>query len=267
MPLIDQNGNKLRLGRPPQYEVKIVASRREIVWSDGVESEDKTRRDIAEREVREVRPPAEIPLEIEVEPKKKEVKSYKNKKEKSNNFPKKPPVNKRNYPGKLLKSKSDDEISRRKISTSSFTLLSSTRSNNSTDGSGRKPRENVDTDINPAELDKAVRDDMAGVSSRSMDLMIMEMRKLDRDRDRVLIPSTVKTTLEKFHIPLRPGCQQLLLQRFEDHNDFKGMINYEELVRFLEERRLEGGRSSKRKVDSFILYESEHDKAGYKRNK
>ena len=265
MPLIDQNGNKLRLGRPPQYEVKIVASRREIVWSDGVESQDNTRRDITERQDREVRTLAKIPLEIEVEPKKKE--SYIKNKEKSNNFPKKPPVNKRNYPGKLLKSKSDDEISRRKISTSSFTLLSSTKSNNSTDGSGGKPRESVDTDINPAELDKVVRDDMAGVSSRSMDLMIMEMRKLDRDRDRVLIPSTIKTTLEKFRIPLRPGCQQVLLQRFEDNNDFKGMINYEELVRFLEERRLEGGKSSKRKVDSFILYESEHDKAGYKRNK
>ena len=190
--------------------------------------------------------------------------SYIKNKGKSNNFPKKPPVNKRNNPGKLLKSKSDDEIRRRKVSTSSFTLLSSTKSNNSTESSGGKPSESLETD---AELDRAVRDDMAEVSSRNMDLMIMEMRKLDRDRDRVLIPSTIKATLEKFHIPLRPGCQQALLQRFEDNNVFRGLINYEELVRFLEERRVEGGKSLKRKVESFILYESEHDKAEYKRNK
>ena len=31
---------------------------------------------------------------------------------------------------------------------------------------------------------------MSSVTSRTMDLMIMEMRKLDRDRDRVLLPDT-----------------------------------------------------------------------------
>ena len=120
---------------------------------------------------------------------------------------------------------------------------------------------------NPLELDKAVADDMAGVSSRTMDLMVIEMRKLDRDRDRVLIAATVLTTLEKYHIPLKQACRDVLLERFEDNKDFLGLINYEELVRYLEERRLQGGRGRLSKVDNFILWETEQDKARYKRNK
>ena len=120
---------------------------------------------------------------------------------------------------------------------------------------------------NPVELDRAVADDMAAVSSRSMDLMIIEMRKLDRDRDRVLIVATVETSLEKYHIPLKPAYRDVLLERFKDNQDFLGMINYEELVRYLEERRLEGGKVMVSKVENFILHETEHNKARYKRNK
>ena len=105
---------------------------------------------------------------------------------------------------------------------------------------------------NPVELDRAVADDMAGVSSRTMDLMVMEMRKLDRDRDRVLTAATVLTTLEKYHIALRPACMDVLLERFEDNKDFLGLVNYEELVRYLEEGRLQGGgRGSARRTTSY----------------
>ena len=84
---------------------------------------------------------------------------------------------------------------------------------------------------------------------------------MSRDRDRVLIAATVEASLEKYHIPLKPVCREVLLERFEDTKDFLGMINYEELVRYLEERRLEGGKVMVSKV------ETEHNKARYKRNK
>ena len=276
MPLIDQNGKELRLTRAPHYDVKIVASRREIVWNDGDDREEN-REDVYKPEVKESNvivqtDPGEKPNIKERRSDQKESYKKREKDGKELNYHKKTSINKRNQAGKLLKSKSDDEIIRRKIS-NSFTLLSSTKSNNSTSSSGGKPSESEDTGRsyvnynNPTELDKAVAKAMASVSSRNMDLMIMEMRKLDRDRDRVLIPTTVQTTLDKYHVPLKPECQQVLFDKFEDQTDFIGMINYEELVRFLEERRLQGGRREGNKVDNFILYETEHGKARYKRNR
>ena len=72
---------------------------------------------------------------------------------------------------------------------------------------------------------------MSEVGGRTVDLMIMEMRKLDRDRDRVLIPDTVMSLLEKYHIYISQECLQYLLDKYEDRDMFKGMINYEDLVR------------------------------------
>ena len=273
MPLIDQNGNKLRLKRPPHYDVKIVASRREIVWTEdpeeGSEGGEDDRKEVMK---------TEDDKSAKIDPKDREISVEKpfniepvsaGRSQKKAGSYKKPSINKQKPPGKLLKSKSDDEISRRKISRSSFTILSST-----SDNSTRSPRKGKSSEdsasvncSNPVELDRAVAEDMAVVSSRTMDLMISEMRKLDRDRDRVLIAATVETSLEKYHIPLKPACRDVLLERFKDNKDFLGMINYEELVRYLEERRLEGGRGKVRKADNFILYETEHRKARYKRNK
>ena len=275
MPLIDQNGNKLRLKRPPHYDVKIVASRREIVWSDDLEEEAEAGKEdgkeVKKTEYKNSAEPKYREASVEKSNKIEPLSADQNKKQARYN--KKPSINKKKKaPGKLLKSKSDDEISRRKISTSSFTILSST-SNIST----RDPRKGKSSEAgrrpssvnysNPVELDRTVADDMAVVSSRTMDLMIIEMRKLDRDRDRVLIAATVETTLAKYHIPLKSACRVVLLERFEDNKDFLGMINYEDLVRYLEERRLEGGKVRVSKVENFILYETEHNKARYKRNK
>ena len=265
MPLIDQNGNKLRLRRPPHYDVKIVASRREIVWIEEEEGEggEEDRKDI------EIEP-RDGEISVEKSNKLEPVSGGRNKKP-GGGYHKKPSINKRKAPGKLLKSKSDDEISRRKISTSSFTILSSTSNNSSRsprrDKSSEDSRRHSVDYSNPVELDSAVADDMAAVSSRTMDLMIIEMRKLDRDRDRVLIAATVESSLEKYHIRLKPACRVVLLERFKDNKDFLGMINYEELVMYLEERRLEGGKVRVSKVENFILHEREQNKARYKRNK
>ena len=272
MPLIDQNGNKLRLQRPRHYEVKIVASRREIVWSDETEEaaeggEDDSKEELETKNENSHPQDREISVEKSYRTKPENVGRNQNK----NGSYKTPLNNKKKPPGKLLKSKSDDEISRRKISRSSFTILSS-RSNNSErsprrgKSGGDRRRRSVNY-TNPVELDRSVAEDMAAVSSRTIDLMISEMRKLDRDRDRVLIAPTVETTLDKYRIPLKPEGRDVLLGRFEDNTDFPGMINYEELVRYLEERRLQGGRGKGSKGDNFVLYETEHDRAKYRRNK
>ena len=284
MPLIDQNGNKLRLARPPHYDVKIVASRREIVWSDDQEGEEagegegEGKEDINQVSKREDTKhsaefkPKEGEISVEESNKIGPVSAGRTKKQAGGYYKRHQINNKKRPPGKLLKSKSDDEISRRKISTSSsFTILSTT--SNSSTRSPRKGNSSEDSRrlsvnySNPVELDRAVADDMAGGSIRTMDLMVMEMRKLDRDRDRVLTAATVLTTLEKYHIALRPACMDVLLERFEDNKDFLGLVNYEELVRYLEERRLQGGRERLSKADNFILWETEQNKTRYKRNK
>ena len=60
----------------------------------------------------------------------------------------------------------------------------------------------------------------------------------------------------------------MLIEKFMDHQEFEGMTNYEDLVRYLEEMRLEGSKKPiiSRK-DNFILYETEQTKANYRRNK
>ena len=241
MPLIDQNGKKLRIDRPPQYDVKIVASRREIVWNDNHEDHDPgnddRNQDIKAEEnknpgvIDHTDPEITDDKSARIEP---FTKNKTKRRKVINNHNRRPPVNTKNFQGKLLKSKSDDEITRRKTSTSSFTILSS-KSNHSSNSKvqGKQSERSVDFN-NPVELDRAVAEDMGDVSSRNMDLMIMEMRKLDRDRDRVLIPNTVKTTLEKFHIPVQPAAREVLLENFQDKTKFIGMVNYEELVRYLE---------------------------------
>ena len=118
-----------------------------------------------------------------------------------------------------------------------------------------------------AQLSKYLTMQMSSVTSRTMDLMIMEMRKLDRDRDRVLPPDTVKTMLEKYHIPVA-SCLETLQDKFADKTVFEGTTNYEDMVRYLEERRIKSDdNKNKNKTDNFILYESEHSKANAKRNR
>lgn len=112
---------------------------------------------------------------------------------------------------------------------------------------------------------------MGSVASRTMDLMVMEMRKLDRDRDRVLVPVTLTSVLGKYNIDLGEAVTGILMERFEDRKEFQGMVNYEDLVRYLEEMRIEADKSNEKrntaKKESFILAETEGQKTQHKRNK
>ena len=86
----------------------------------------------------------------------------------------------------------------------------------------------------------------------------------------MLIPETVSKILDKYHLDFGTRVIELLLERFKEDTDmFEGMVNYEDLVRFLEERRLQVEKnvsSSKNKLDNFILYETEHVKEKYQRS-
>ena len=86
-----------------------------------------------------------------------------------------------------------------------------------------------------------------------------------------MIPETVINILKKYHINLGDDIIEKLLDKHRDTRDmFDGMINYEDLVRYLEERRLAAEKnviSSQKRKDNFILYETEHNKERHKRSK
>ena len=60
-------------------------------------------------------------------------------------------------------------------------------------------------------------------------MMVMEMRKLDRDRGRIIHPSTLDMMIQKYKLPITP-CLPRLKEKFEDKN-YPGFTNYEHVVR------------------------------------
>ena len=70
---------------------------------------------------------------------------------------------------------------------------------------------------------------MGNISERTLNMMLMEMRKLDRDRERIIHPSTVDNLVQKYKLPIAP-CLPRLKEKFEDKN-YPGFTNYEHVVR------------------------------------
>ena len=83
-----------------------------------------------------------------------------------------------------------------------------------------------DTETNLSEFCK-IR--MRKVSERTLNIMLMEMRKLDRDRERIIHSSTLDNLVQKYKLPISP-CLSKLKQMFEDET-LPGFTNYEHLVR------------------------------------
>ena len=71
---------------------------------------------------------------------------------------------------------------------------------------------------------------MRKISERTLNIMLMEMRKLDRDRERIIHPSTLDNLVQKYKLPITP-CLTRLKQKFEDEN-YPGYTNYEDVIRF-----------------------------------
>ena len=61
-------------------------------------------------------------------------------------------------------------------------------------------------------------------------MMLMEMRKVDRDRERIIHPTTLENLVKKYKLPIT-SCLTNLIQKFED-KDYPGYTNYEHIVRW-----------------------------------
>ena len=87
------------------------------------------------------------------------------------------------------------------------------------------------------QLESFCRSRLNRVTGRTLYILLMEMRKADISRDRVLDPATINQMVERFGIPLTP-CMKQLHAMFRDKR-FVRSTNYENLMRFLEARREE----------------------------
>ena len=79
-------------------------------------------------------------------------------------------------------------------------------------------------------------------STRTLDLMLLEMRKMDRDREKIIHPATIENLIHKYKVPVTP-CLDSLLERYEDKT-FGGLVNYEDLMQYLQDSRQRGSKSS-----------------------
>ena len=70
---------------------------------------------------------------------------------------------------------------------------------------------------------------MGNISERTLNMMLMEMRKLDRDRERIIHPSTLDNLVQKYKLSISP-CLPRLKEKFEDKT-YPGFTNYENVVR------------------------------------
>ena len=84
--------------------------------------------------------------------------------------------------------------------------------------------------VNEDELSAFCSIRMRKISERTLNIMLMEMRKLDRDRERIIHPSTLDNLVQKYKLPITP-CLTRLKQKFEDEN-YPGYTNYEDVIRF-----------------------------------
>ena len=86
--------------------------------------------------------------------------------------------------------------------------------------------------IEASDVDSGVKEALKGVNERSLEAMLREMRKLDRDRDGVLPPANIHKFMDKFQVRIQGLILDHLYQRFVD-NRFPDMINYEALMKYL----------------------------------
>ena len=69
------------------------------------------------------------------------------------------------------------------------------------------------------------------ISERTLNMMLMEMRKVDRDRERIIHPTTLENLVKKYKLPIT-SCLPNLIQKFEDRQ-YPGYTNYEHITRWI----------------------------------
>ena len=72
--------------------------------------------------------------------------------------------------------------------------------------------------------------------------MLFEMRKLDRDREKIIHPATIENLVHKYKVPITP-CIDSLLDKYENKT-FGGLVNYEDLMQYLQDSRQRGSTSN-----------------------
>ena len=81
------------------------------------------------------------------------------------------------------------------------------------------------------------RERLNHVTGRTLTVLLMEMRRIDTERDMILLPKTINNLVYKYRIPLAPSLKYLHT-KFRDER-FIGSTNYELMMTYLEERREE----------------------------
>ena len=76
------------------------------------------------------------------------------------------------------------------------------------------------------------------VSSRTLDVFLLELRKIDRDRDKMIHPTTITKFVTKYNLPIMP-CLDNLYRKFES-KQYGDLVNYEDLLHYFHEKREEG---------------------------
>ena len=137
---------------------------------------------------------------------------------------------------------SEEEMKRRSATppslSSSFKILPPIKKEESLED---KPVESFDFD-DQGDLSDFCQVRLRNFSSRTLDLMLLEMRKMDRDREKIIHPATVENLVHKYNLPITP-CLDNLLERFEDKK-FGGLVNYEDLMRYLQEQKHSANKST-----------------------
>ena len=101
------------------------------------------------------------------------------------------------------------------------------------------------------QLESFCRSRLNRVTGRTLYILLMEMRKADLSRDRVLDPAVIDQMVGRFGIPLSP-CMKQLHAKFRDKR-FVRSTNYENLMRFLETRREERQRLGPDEIQDLSL--------------
>ena len=70
---------------------------------------------------------------------------------------------------------------------------------------------------------------MQNISDKTLHLILLEMRKEDKDSNKMLHFSAINRIIQKFELPISP-CLTVMNKKFEDEAN-PGFTNYEHFVR------------------------------------
>ncbi|CAB4066140.1 GIPC [Lepeophtheirus salmonis] len=87
------------------------------------------------------------------------------------------------------------------------------------------------TNLDEAYLKNVLESSLRSTSSRTLNIILREMRNLDRDREQILYGPQIRMIFEKYNVPVLHVLDQLL-QRHIAPNEY-GFSNYEDILQYL----------------------------------